>query len=70
MATSSVQVRRWTRAEYDRLIEAGFFQPGEPIELIGGQLMVCEPQGSGHFTAIGLVDDTLRAAFGPGWVVR
>jgi Uma2 family endonuclease len=70
MATSEIQLRRWTRAEYDRLIEVGFFQPGEPIELIGGQLLVCEPQGSNHFTTVGLVDDTLRAAFGPGWVIR
>ena len=70
MTTYEIRNRRWTRAEYDRLIDLGVFQPGEPIELIGGQLMVCEPQGSGHFTAVGLVDDTLRAAFGPGWVVR
>ena len=70
MTTYEIRARRWTRAEYDRLIDLGVFQPGEPIELIGGQLMVCEPQGSGHFTAVGLVDDTLRAAFGPGWVVR
>jgi Uma2 family endonuclease len=70
MATSSVQVRRWTRAEYDRLIEAGFFQPGEPIELIGGQLMVSEPQGRRHAWALAIVDHRLRAALGSGWTVR
>ncbi|MBI2529427.1 MAG: Uma2 family endonuclease [Candidatus Rokubacteria bacterium] len=70
MTTYEIRTRRWTRAEYGRLIDLGLFQPGEPIELIGGQLMVSEPQGSGHFTTVGLVDDTLRAAFGPGWVVR
>ncbi len=32
--------------------------------------MVSEPQGSAHYTAIGLVEDALRAAFGPGWLVR
>jgi len=31
---------------------------------------VSEPQGSAHFTAIGLVEDALRAALGPGWLVR
>ena len=40
MATSQIPLRRWTRAEYERLIDLGVFQPGEPIELIGGQLMV------------------------------
>src|SRR5262245_16532280 len=62
--------RRWTRAEYDRLIEAGFFQPGDPIELLGGQLIVAEPQGSYHFASIQAVEEALRAAFGPGWSVR
>jgi Uma2 family endonuclease len=70
MSTYPTRTRRWTRAEYDRLVEAGIFRPGEPIELLGGELMVSEPQGSAHFTAVGLVDDALRAALGPGWLVR
>jgi hypothetical protein len=37
-------VRRWRRAEYDRLVDLGVFH-GEPLELIGGQLIVAEPQG-------------------------
>jgi hypothetical protein len=28
------------------------FQPGEPIELIGGDLIVAEPQSAAHYTAI------------------
>lgn len=62
--------RRWTRAEYERLVDIGFFRPGEPLELIGGDLLVAEPQGSPHMVAIGLAHDALRAAFGSGWVVR
>ena len=70
METYPTRLRRWTRAEYARLIEAGIFQPGEPVELLGGELMVSEPQGSAHYTAIGLVEDALRAALGRGWLVR
>jgi len=70
MEAYPTRIRRWTRAEYDRLIEIGVFRPGEPIELLGGELMVGEPQGSQHFTAIGLVEDALRGALGPGWLVR
>src|SRR6266498_1801107 len=70
MAARGVRTWRWTRAEYDRLIEAGVFRPGDPIELLGGQLIVAEPQGSAHFTAVQLAEDALRAAFGPGWEVR
>src|SRR5437870_6855431 len=70
MARVEVKVRHWKRVEYERLIEGGFFQPGDPIELVGGQLIVGEPQGSGHFAAIRAVEEALRAAFGPGWEVR
>ena len=63
-------MRRWTRAEYDRLIDLGIFQPGEHLELLGGHLIVSEPQGTLHATAVGLVEDALRACFGSGWVVR
>jgi len=70
MAGVEVKTRRWKRAEYDRLITSGFFQPGDPVELVGGQLIVAEPQGSYHFAAIRAVEETLRMAFGPGWDVR
>ena len=70
MATYPTRLRKWTRAEYERLIEIGVFRPGEPVELLGGELMVSEPQGSAHYTAIGFVEDALRAALGPGWLVR
>ena len=69
MRQAPLTVRRWTRAEYDRLVDLGVLR-GDPVELIGGQLVVAEPQGSYHATAIGAADDALRAALPPGWVVR
>jgi len=62
--------RRWTRAEYDNLIEMGVFKPGERLELLAGLLMVREPQGSPHATGIRLVAQALRAALGQGWIVE
>jgi Uma2 family endonuclease len=70
MATYPLRTRRWTRAEYERLIEVGVFRPGEPVELLGGQLVVSEPQKSAHHTAVGLVEDALRSALPAGWLVR
>ena len=70
MATYETRTRRFTRAEYDRLIDLGLFQQGEAIELIGGQLMVAEPQGAPHYAAILKTAKALEAAFGPGWLVR
>jgi Uma2 family endonuclease len=65
-----IRTRQWTRAEYDRLIEIGIFRPGDPVELLGGELIVAEPQSSPHYTAIGLAQDALQRAFGAGWLVR
>jgi hypothetical protein len=70
MTTYPVRTRRWTRAEYDRLIDVGVFLPDEPLEFLGGELVVSEPQGSAHYTAIGLLEDAPRAALEPGWLVR
>jgi len=70
MAMSLGRARRWTRGEYDRLISLGIFRPGEHLELLGGHLIVSEPQGSFHSAAVGLVDEALGACFGPGWAVR
>jgi len=70
MAKVEVKTHHWSRAQYDRLIEVGFFEPLDPIELIGGQLVVAEPQGSYHFTSVRAVEETLRVVFGAGWDVR
>jgi len=70
VATSSVRTKHWTRVEYERLIDLGAFRPGEPLELVGGALVVREPQSGPHATAVGLVEDTLRQVFGAGWTVR
>lgn len=65
-----VQLRRWTRHEYDQLIELGMLGARDRIELLGGQLIVAEPQSPYHYTAIRLVAAALVSAFGPGWDVR
>ena len=39
-------LRRWTRHEYERLIDHGFLDEDDPIELLDGLLLVKEPQHS------------------------
>ena len=70
MTTYPIRNRRWTRQEYDQLIKVGFFQEDEPIELLGGQLIVAEPKGTPHSTSIALTVEALRLAFGSGWLIR
>ena len=68
--TMTVSQHRWSRAEYDRAIEAGVFGPDARLELIEGAILAMGPQGSEHFTGIELVVDALRVAFGAGYRVR
>ncbi|MGH7278960.1 MAG: Uma2 family endonuclease [Candidatus Rokuibacteriota bacterium] len=63
-------MKRWTRVEYERLVDKGVFMPGDRVELIDGLLLVAEPQSSSHFTAVRLVQVALARAFGAGWEVR
>lgn len=70
MSTLEVRTRRWTRKEYDRLIELGVLDEDEPIELVDGQMVVREPRHAPHVTATALVAEALRSAFGPAWWVR
>jgi len=70
MDAAPVPTKRWARLEYERLVDRAVFRPGDRVELVGGQLVVREPQGSSHAVATGLAEDALRATFGSGWVVR
>ena len=69
MEHASLTLRRWTRVEYERLVDLGVLE-GDPVELIGGQLIVAEPQNSPHATAVGAADDALRAVLPEGFIVR
>ena len=65
-----VQLRKWTRVEYERLVDAEILGPDDRVELLGGAMICKEPQYSPHATGIQLVQRALTEAFGAGWVVR
>jgi Uma2 family endonuclease len=69
MAQAPLTLRRWTRLEYERLVDLGAFDR-EPVELLGGQLIVAEPQGSYHVTAVGMIGSRLGTVLPQGWIVR
>lgn len=66
----SLKTRRWTRVEYERLIEQGMFGEDEHLELLDGLLVVREPQGSRHGAAVAALCEVLARAFGAGFHVR
>ena len=63
--------RLFTREEFERAGELGLFQPGERLELIGGEVVrKMSPQKTPHATSVSLTEEALRNAFGPGFHVR
>jgi Uma2 family endonuclease len=67
---SAVEVRRFTRDEYERMIAAGIFGPEERVELLDGEILYVAPQKSPHATAVCLAQEALRIAFGGDFHVR
>lgn len=59
---------RWTREQYYRMAELGFFQ-GKRVELIKGEIIEMSPMKSAHATAVRLIVGILREIFAKGFVV-
>ncbi len=70
MRIPPVRARRFTRAEYDRFVETGILGEDDRVELLDGQLVVCEPQGSRHASVVVRARAALERAFGRGYHVR
>jgi len=66
---SGIQRRKFSKAEYYRMAEMGFFN-GQRVELIDGEVILMSPQEAGHATAVELVARILEKAFGEGYHVR
>jgi len=59
--------RLWTKAEYYRLADLGFFL-GQKAELLGGEIMVTSPQNWPHSSAVDAAADMLRQSWAGAWV--
>jgi Uma2 family endonuclease len=63
------QTKRWTREEYYRLAEQGWFQ-GKRVQLIEGEIIEMPPKGHAHARAIIVVNDWLHQVFGCEKTIR
>lgn len=70
MTVAQVTSRKWSRREYDRLVDVGILRPDECLELIDGEILEKGPQGSRHAAVVSLVQKALHAAVGPGQSIR
>jgi len=61
--TERRSIRRFTREEYEHMIEAGVLGPDDRCELLEGEIVDKMPQSSRHFTIISLTENALRAAY-------
>lgn len=61
--------RLWTREEYYRLHEQGYFVD-QRVELIDGEIVLMSPRGHKHAATVALIIEALREAFGNGYWIR
>jgi Uma2 family endonuclease len=66
----TVQLKHWSCEEYDKMIDAAIFAPGERVELIDGDIVEMSLQDRAQATAVCLAEEAVRAAFGAGVTVR
>lgn len=62
--------RYWSVAQFQRLYDQGFFDPGERVELIEGVIVPMSPQNPPHSKAVAWATRTLTSAFNSTHVVR
>jgi Uma2 family endonuclease len=70
MATPNIDVRHWTREEYERLVEQGFFHPEERCELVDGVIFEMTPQSSRHATGVRFCLIALQPLYQEGFDIR
>ncbi len=70
MATATVDIRRWTREEYERLVEQGFFDPEERLELVDGVIREMSPQSRRHALGVLLIQSALSPLFSDGFHIQ
>jgi Uma2 family endonuclease len=61
---------RFSRDQYERMVEAGIFAPEDRLELLDGEIIAIAPQKSRHATAIRLLAEALRRCFDAGHDIR
>ena len=69
MKIADPETKRWTRDEFYRMVEDGYFD-GQRAELIGGEVLVMSPQNPPHFSEIKRIETQLQFVFDKGFWIR
>ncbi len=62
----AIEMQRWSREQYEKMIDAGIFPPGARVELIDGEVLSMTLQKEMHAAAIRAAEEALRSAFPHG----
>jgi Uma2 family endonuclease len=63
------QTKRWTREEYYRLADEGWFR-GQRVQLIDGEIIQMPPQGHPHARAIAVLTRWLHDTYNNDFMIR
>ena len=63
-------LRRFTVAEYHRMLEAGVLTENDPVELLEGWIATKMPHNPNHDATIDQAGEVLRERLPPGWRLR
>lgn len=66
----SVQVAKFTAAQYERMGEAGIFPPDYRAELIDGEIIEMSPIGNRHAACVDALGEQLREKLGRSAIIR
>lgn len=70
MSALAQEIHRWTREEYEDLVETGRFGPESRVELLEGIIYDMTPQNSRHAAVIGRLNKILTALYAEDCSVR
>jgi Uma2 family endonuclease len=63
-------LRRFSVAEYHRMIQAGILDEDDPVELLEGYVVLKMPRNPTHDGTIDLIHEVLTPSLPPGWFLR
>ena len=61
---------RWTRRQYEQMVEAGILDEDDRVELIDGEIVATSPVSPERATGICLIIEALRSAYLEGFLIR
>jgi Uma2 family endonuclease len=64
------EVYRLTVEQFDRMVECGFLDEDDPVELLNGVLVTKKPKNPAHCVGTRKTVRALEAVLPPGWIVQ